>query len=76
MDKTMKEITAIKEKCQLVGYCEIEPDSERSRWLEGSTRLSDAYNSVADMNLKSVKIFSKEDIWPAFKKLLGKRLVE
>lgn len=76
MDKTMNAVTELKDKCQLVGYCEIEPDSERSRWLEGSTRLSDAYEKLSDMNLKSVKIFSKEDIWPAFKKLLGKRLVE
>ena len=76
MDKTMNEVSALKDKCQLVGYCEIEPDSERSRWLEGSTRLSDAYEQISDSKLKSVKIFSKEDIWPSFKKLLGKRLLE
>ena len=72
----MNEITTLKDKCQLIGYCEIEPDAERSRWLEGSTRLSDAYESISDSKLKSTKIFSKEDIWPSFKKLLGKRLLE
>jgi uncharacterized protein len=76
MDKAMNEIVMLKEKCQLVGYCEIEPDAERARWLEGSTRLSDAYEKLSDAQLKSVKIFAKEDIWPAFKKLLGKRLLE
>ncbi len=76
MEKTMKAITDLKEKCQLIGYCEIEPDQERNRWLSDATRLFDSYESVSDTKLKSVKIFAKEDIWPAFKKLLGKRLVE
>ena len=76
MEKTMKAITELKEKCQLIGYCEIEPDQERNRWLSDATRLFDSYESVSDTKLKSVKIFAKEDIWPAFKKLLGKRLVE
>ena len=47
----MNEITVLKDKCQLVGYCEIEPDEELSRWLEGSTRLSDAYERMADSKL-------------------------
>jgi len=76
MEKTLNEISALKEKCQLIGYCEIEPDQERTRWLESSTRLSDSYDSIADTRLKTVRIFAKEDIWPGFKKLLGKRLVE
>ena len=48
----------------------------RNRWLSDATRLFDSYESVSDSKLKYVKIFAKEDIWPAFKKLLGKRLVE
>jgi len=76
MDKTLDLISRLKEKCQLVGYCEIEPDSERDRWMSSANRLSDAYVTVADSKLKSVKICSKEDIWPSFKKLLGKRLTD
>jgi uncharacterized sporulation protein YeaH/YhbH (DUF444 family) len=36
--------------------------------------MSSTYETIKDKRLKIVKIHAKEDIWPAFKKLLGKRV--
>jgi len=71
---TIKIAETIKEKCQLFGYCEIEPDSDRLKWISEGSRMSSTYETIKDKRLKIVKIHQKEDIWPAFKKLLGKRV--
>lgn len=74
-DKTLSYVDKLKDICQLFGYCEIEPDGERLSWGE-ENKLGVVYESKIDFNFKIVKINEKEDIWPAFKKLLGKRVQE
>ena len=72
-DKTLSMIDKLKDMCQLYGYCEIEPNSDRLSWGEES-KLGNVYTPKIDSKLKVVKINEKNDIWPAFKKLLGKRV--
>jgi hypothetical protein len=74
-DKTLGLISRLKDVCQLFGYCEIEPDGERLSW-GAENKLAHVYQKMIDLNFKVVKINEKEDIWPAFKKLLGKRVQE
>jgi sporulation protein YhbH len=63
----------IKDVAQLFGYCQIEPRAERAAWDKDSKLLS-TYMPLVDSNFKMVEIAEKSDIWPAFKKLLGKRV--
>ena len=72
-EKTLSMIDKLKDVCQLYGYCEIEPNSDRLSWGEES-KLGNVYTPKIDSKLKVVKINEKHDIWPAFKKLLGKRV--
>ena len=65
----------IKEKCQLYGYCEIEPEEERLKWQNEESRMSSIYSVFQDRKFKTVKIFGKNDIWPAFQDLLGKKSI-
>tara|TARA_B100001123_G_scaffold437566_2_gene570084 strand:- start:27146 stop:28321 length:1176 start_codon:yes stop_codon:yes gene_type:complete len=68
---------ALKDVCQLYCYCEIEPERDRVQWLEDrDSRLSNAFANLVDKNFKIVKIFSKEDIWPSFRKIFGGKLDE
>lgn len=72
-DKTVKLASAIRDVSQLFGYCQIEPKSERGTW--GSEyKLAITYMPLVDTNFKMVEIGEKEDIWPAFQNLLGKRV--
>lgn len=69
---TMLEVAeTIRKKCQLFGYCEIDPDSERMKWITSMSTVSEEFEKVKEKNFKSVKIYTKNDIWTAFKKLLG-----
>lgn len=69
-EKTVDLSLKIKNKCQLYGYCEIEPQEESLRWLD-ETSLGKTYSKIEDEKFKCVKIRVKEDVWPAFKKLFG-----
>ena len=73
--KTLDLADKIKEKCQLFGYCEIEPEEERLKWTTEESRMSSIYSIFEDKKFKSVKIFGKHDIWPAFQELLGKKSI-
>ena len=72
-EKTLSLIDKLKDMCQLFGYCEIEPNAERLSWGSDS-KLGVVYQTKIDTNFKTCEISQKEDIWPAFKKLLGKRV--
>jgi sporulation protein YhbH len=72
-NKTLDLAGRIKEKCQLYGYCEIEPEEERLKWQNEESRMSSIYSIFQDRKFKTVKIFGKHDIWPAFQDLLGKK---
>jgi uncharacterized sporulation protein YeaH/YhbH (DUF444 family) len=73
--KTLDLAAKIKEKCQLYGYCEIEPEEERLKWQNEESRMSSIYSIFQDRKFKTVKIFGKNDIWPAFQDLLGKKSI-
>ena len=72
-DKTLSLAANLKSVCQLFGYCQIEPKEEQINWDTGM-KLLQIYQSLVDSDFKLVEISSKEDIWPAFKRLLGKRV--
>ncbi len=74
-NKTLDLAGKIKEKCQLYGYCEIEPEEERLKWQNEESRMSSIYSVFQDRKFKTVKIFGKNDIWPAFQDLLGKKSI-
>ena len=61
----------IKNLCQLYGYCEIEPASERINWATSDSKLSAAYLLLTNENFKTVFINDKLDIWPAFQVFFG-----
>lgn len=72
-EKTVDLAVALKNICQLFGYCQIEPKEEKASW-DTSRKLIQTYQPLSDTNFKCVEINGKNDIWPAFQKLLGKRV--
>ena len=54
---------------------QIEPEEERLKWTTEESRMSSIYSIFEDKKFKSVKIFGKHDIWPAFQELLGKKSI-
>lgn len=70
-DRTVKLAEGIRDVSQLFGYCQIEPKTERGTW--GSDyKLASTYIPLAGSKFKLVEIGEKDDIWPAFQRLLGK----
>lgn len=63
--KAIDKATELCRVCNLFGYGEIV-----STWTQNNTMLSEYHESINEDNFVSVSIGSKEDIWPAFKKLL------
>ena len=64
IDKALEKARELCEVCNLFGYGEI-----KSSWKADST-MADEFAVIRAENFISVYIDSKEDIWPAFKKLL------
>ena len=76
-EKTIESMERIKRFSQLVGYCEIDtsPNKDaRTGWFEQS-RLSNVYKPIVDKKLKMSEINSKKDVWPAFNRFFGKRII-
>tara|TARA_Y100001970_G_C14236041_1_gene861812 strand:+ start:695 stop:1867 length:1173 start_codon:yes stop_codon:yes gene_type:complete len=69
-DKTKQYTEKLKQRCQLYGYCEIEPKEESLRWMN-ETALGKLYEPLEDEKFKVVFIREKNDVWPAFKKFFG-----
>lgn len=69
-EKTLEFTEKVKNKCQLYGYCEIDPHDESLRWMNEST-LSKIYENIVDPKFKCLFISKKEDVWGSFKKLFG-----
>lgn len=67
----MEAAESVRSKCQLFGYCEIDPDSERMKWVSSMSTVSEEFEKINRKNFKIAKIYTKNDIWVAFKKLLG-----
>lgn len=72
-EKTLKLVDKLKSFCQLFGYCEIEPAENEMSWGQRN-KLASIYEGKVDSSFKIVRISSKENIWPAFRRLLGKRV--
>lgn len=71
-DPTLRALEKLKSLCQLVGYCEIEPNG-RSTW-HSEWRLSKIYKPYIDPKFKSSEIKKKQDIWKAFKSMFSNRM--
>jgi sporulation protein YhbH len=64
----INETEKLRLQSQLLGYCEIDPDSG---YLAGPGRLYSILQPLQTNNLVAVRITKKEDIWPAFREILG-----
>ena len=73
MAKAVKTSETMKELCQLYGYCEIKPSGDNV-FSSGDSSLSSTYSHLVDDKFKISKIYSKDDIWPAFKSFFGGKL--
>lgn len=73
-DGCLKALIELKKVCQLFGYCEIEPDGERSAW-QSEFKLSKIYSKYTDEKLKIGSIKNKKDIWKAFKSMFYRRTI-
>lgn len=71
MPAMIESAKCVAQKCQLYGYCEIDPESERMKWISSDSRVSNEFEKIQKKNFKIVKIYTKNDIWVAFKRLLG-----
>lgn len=69
-EKTLTLTKKVASMCQLYGYCEIEPSETAIKWLDSETGLSKLYEDHYE--IKTAKITSKEEVWPAFKAFFGK----
>tara|TARA_Y100001970_G_C14259113_1_gene878083 strand:+ start:1840 stop:3006 length:1167 start_codon:yes stop_codon:yes gene_type:complete len=63
----LKVINTMLDKIQFFGYCEIEPNVERLKWLSDTT-LSKLYEQLEGDKFKLAGIYQKNDIWTAFRK--------
>lgn len=70
MDKAVNASKKLKDKCQLYGYCEVEPAEESLKWLN-ETALAKEYSPLEDDKFKIAIIKQRTDVWPAFKKFFG-----
>jgi sporulation protein YhbH len=67
-EKFLKEVDRISEVSQVYGYCEIEPDKH---WVDGTSKLFSLLYRVQSEKIRRAIIREKDDVWPAFKALLG-----
>lgn len=76
--KTLESMERIKRQSQLVGYCEIDTSplgtNGGSDWFADS-RLSKVYMPISDKKLKMAEVKTKKDVWPAFNKFFGRRVI-
>lgn len=63
-------INSLLNKIQFFGYCEIEPNEERLKWMQETT-LSKVYETIHSSKFKCCGIYAKEDIWVAFRSFFG-----
>jgi len=70
-DKFSQEVINLKKISQLYGYCEIDPDRNELHTDSSDTTIYGTLSPIADSKLRLTKIFKKEDVWIAFKNILG-----
>lgn len=71
--KLVSSLQELKPKCQLYGYCEIEPHNQQIKWQKEST-LATELAFLKDSEFKISFISQPQDIWPAFKAFFGGNL--
>jgi uncharacterized sporulation protein YeaH/YhbH (DUF444 family) len=75
-EKAVQSSRKLRDMCQLYGYCEIVPLEESDKWsIVNDSTLMNHYKILIDKKFNCVKIMSKDDVWPAFKKLFGGHVV-
>ncbi len=75
MEAAVDASIALKEMCQLYGYCQIEPGMDEIKWLGNSENsLAGVYEWMQDDKFKIVNIGKKDDVWGAFKSFFGGKL--
>ena len=72
--KTLIAAEKIRDFSQLFGYCEIIPGGEASNWFDES-RLSKVYEKITNKKMKCVELKEKKDIWLAFTRLFGGKVI-
>ena len=75
-EKVANIVQALKQKCQFIGYCEIEPEDERLKWATEDSSLASTYRFLEDSKCKTSFVKMPSDIWPAFKAFFGGKLVD
>ena len=71
MPQMLEAAESVRKKCQLYGYCEIDPEGERTKWVSSMSTVAQEFEKIRASNFKTTNIYTKNDIWTAFKKLLG-----
>jgi len=75
MESAVDASIALKEMCQLYGYCQIEPSKGDINFFTNSENsLAGVYNWMVDDKFKIVNIAKKDDVWGAFKSFFGGKL--
>ncbi|MHA2108852.1 MAG: YeaH/YhbH family protein [Candidatus Hodarchaeales archaeon] len=69
VEKSIDLSIRLKEICQLYAFCEIEPSDQKFNFMP--KKMGSHYEPISDHKFKLIEIESKEDVWPAFKKLFG-----
>jgi uncharacterized sporulation protein YeaH/YhbH (DUF444 family) len=72
--KYLEEVYLMKQICQLYGYCEIDPDKTNFAQVYehgGYQTLYDLLQPMKDKKLQTAYVIKKEDVWKAFKTILG-----
>ena len=67
-------LQTMKPRCQLFGYCEVDPEEDRLKWSHDESELTKLYKNLQDSNCKAVTLSLPQDIWPAFKTFFGGNL--
>lgn len=74
-NKFIQEVTKLMSVAQLYGYCEIDPsrgsDNHGSYYHSNVETLYDVLQPIVNHKLKTSLLFKKEDVWPAFRHMLG-----
>ena len=69
-EKYLEEYSKLESECQMFGYCELEPEAAY-RYAGDEAKLSNLLWPKVGRKTKTVRVTKKEDVWPAFREILG-----
>jgi sporulation protein YhbH len=70
-DKYYNQVVQLADKCQLFGYCEIDPGDIAGTYSTYESGLTGTLKPLQSETLKITKVTEKDHIWKAFKHMLG-----